>query len=82
MGLAYIRVLLKRLAAHAGNDKRVHAHGFRHTHAAQLRAEGVDLAIISRQLGHASITTTAIYLDHLAPKAVIEAMRNRNWVGV
>jgi len=71
--------LLKRLAAKAGIDKRVHAHGLRHTHAAQLRAEGVDIAIISRQLGHASITTTARYLDHLAPRAVIEAMRNRTW---
>ncbi len=59
----------------------VHAHGLRHTHAAQLRAERVDIAIISRQLGHASITTTARYLDHLAPTAVIEAMRRRRWAG-
>ena len=71
-----------RLAARAGIDKRVHAHGLRHTHAAQLRAEGVDIAIISRQLGHASITTTARYLDHLAPRAVIEAMRRRTWTEV
>jgi len=59
MAVAYVRVMLKRLAARAGIDKRVHAHGLRHTHAAQLRAEGVDIAIISRQLGHSSITTTA-----------------------
>jgi integrase len=75
------RVSGKRLAARAGIDKRVHAHGLRHTHAAQLRAEGVDIAIISRQLGHASITTTARYLDHIAPTAVIEAMRHRRWAG-
>lgn len=81
MATAYIRVLLKRLAARAGIEKRVHAHGLRHTHAAQLRAEGVDIAIISKQLGHASIATTARYLDHLAPRAVIEAMRRRNWKG-
>jgi len=81
MAAAYVRVMLKRLAARAGIDKRVHAHGLRHTHAAQLRAEGVDIAIISRQLGHASITTTARYLDHLAPTAVIEAMRRRRWTG-
>lgn len=78
---AYIRVLLKRLAAKAGINKRVHAHGFRHTHAAQLRAEGIDIAIISRQLGHTSISTTARYLDHLAPRAVIETMRGRGWSG-
>ena len=82
MAAAYVRVMLKRLAAGAGIDKRVHAHGLRHTHAAQLRAEGIDIAIISRQLGHASITTTARYLDHLAPRAVIEAMRRRTWTEV
>ena len=81
MAAAYVRVLLKRLAARAGIDKRVHAHGLRHTHAAQLRAEGVDIGIISKQLGHASISTTARYLDHLAPRAVIEAMRRRSWTG-
>ncbi len=81
MADAYVRVMLKRLAARAGIEKRVHAHGLRHTHAAQLRAEGVDIAIISRQLGHSSITTTARYLDHLAPTAVIEAMRRREWMG-
>ncbi len=73
--------MLKRLVFRAGIEKRVHAHGFRHTHAAQLRAEGVDIAIISRQLGHASINTTARYLDHIAPQAVIEAMRGRAWSG-
>ena len=81
MSDSYVRVMLKRLAARAGIDKRVHAHGPRHTHAAQLRAEGIDIAIISRQLGHASISTTARYLDHIAPTAVIDAIRNRTWTG-
>ncbi len=40
------------------------------------------IAIITRQLGHASITTTARYLDHLAPRAVIQAMRGRGWTRV
>ena len=79
MGDAYIRVLLPRLGRKAGIEKRVHAHGFRHTHAAQLRAEGVDIGIISKQLGHRSIATTARYLDHIAPQQVIEAMRTRVW---
>lgn len=76
---AYIRVMLKRLARRAGIEKRVHAHGLRHTHVAQLRAEGVDIGIISGQLGHRSITTTARYLDHIAPRAVIETVRGRVW---
>jgi site-specific recombinase XerD len=76
---AYVRRLLPKLAARAGILKRVHAHGLRHTHAAQLRSEGVDIGLISKQLGHASITTTARYLDHIQPTAVIDAMRRRTW---
>ncbi len=75
----YVRRLLPALARRAGIAKRVHAHGLRHTHASELRAEGVDIGIISKQLGHASITTTARYLDHLNPLAVVEAMRGRRW---
>jgi len=79
MGDAYIRVLLPRLGRKAGIEKRVHAHGLRHTHAAELRVEGVDIGIISKQLGHRSIATTARYLDHIAPQDVIAAMRGRAW---
>ena len=79
MGDSYVRVLLPRLARRAGIEKRVHAHGLRHTHAAQLRAEGIDIGIISKQLGHRSIATTARYLDHIAPQQVIETIRRRAW---
>ena len=51
----------------------------RHTHASRLREEGVDIGIISKQLGHASISTTAHYLDHIAPWAVVEAVAQRDW---
>lgn len=76
---SYIRRRLANLARQAGIAKRVHAHGFRHTHAAQLREEGVDIGIISKQLGHASILTTVRYLDHIAPTSVIEAIKRRVW---
>jgi integrase/recombinase XerC len=76
---SFIRRMLPRLARKAGILKRVHAHGLRHTHAAELRSEGVDIGIISKQLGHRSITTTARYLDHIAPWAVVEAVRGRSW---
>ncbi len=79
---AYIRRLLPHLADLAGVHKRVHAHGLRHTHAAELRAEGVDIGIISRQLGHVSIATTIRYLDHIAPTAVVEAIGRRSWNAV
>lgn len=76
---SYIRVLVPRLARAAGIEKRVHPHGLRHTHAAELRLEGVDIGIISKQLGHRCISTTARYLDHIMPKAVVEAIRGRVW---
>ena len=76
---AYVRRLLPVLGQRAGIEKRVHAHGLRHTHAAQLREEGLDIGIISKQLGHRSIATTARYLDHICPVAVVEAMRGRAW---
>lgn len=75
----YVRNLMKRLARKAGIEKRVHCHALRHTFASELRQEGVEIGIISKQLGHDSIATTARYLDHVAPKEVIEAMRARVW---
>jgi site-specific recombinase XerD len=75
----YVRRLLPALARRAGIYKRVHAHGLRHTHAAELREEGVDIGVISKQLGHSDISTTARYLDHIAPWAVVERVRVRQW---
>ena len=76
---ASVRSLLPRLGRKAGIKKRVHAHGLRHTHASELRQEGIDVGIISKQLGHSSIATTARYLDHVVPQAVVDTMRARTW---
>ncbi len=75
----YARRLLAGLGRRAGIAKRVHPHGLRHTHAAELRAEGIDIGIISKQLGHRSIATTVRYLDHIAPWAVVETIGGRSW---
>ena len=77
MTSAQARRLLTSLGLRAGIAKRVHPHGLRHTHAAELRSEGVDIGIISKQLGHRSIATTATYLDHIAPTQVIETIARR-----
>jgi site-specific recombinase XerD len=74
---AQVRRRFRALGVRAQIAKRVHPHGLRHTHAAELREEGIDIGIISKQLGHRSIATTATYLDHIAPLAVVEAMRAR-----
>ena len=72
-----VREALKELADRAGIEKRVHPHGLRHTHAAELAREGLPMHVIRRQLGHADLATTARYIDHLSPEEVIEAMKRR-----
>lgn len=76
---SYVRGLIRRLGVRAGIEKRVHAHGLRHTHAYELMMEGVPIPIIQRQLGHTSLATTDVYLSHIAPKQVIEAIASREW---
>jgi integrase len=41
--------------------------------------EGVPVPIIQRQLGHGSLATTQRYLDHLAPKELVETMQRRQF---
>jgi site-specific recombinase XerD len=79
MKTSYLRGLLPRLAIQAGIDKRVHPHGLRHTHAHELAMEEVPITIIQRQLGHISLATTDRYLNHIAPKQVIDRIGEREW---
>jgi integrase/recombinase XerD len=74
---SYIRHALPRLAAKAGVEKRVHAHGFRHTMASELLREGAALDVIQAQLGHARPSTTDRYLRRIAPERLVESMRSR-----
>lgn len=76
---AYIRAKLKRLAKKAGIEKRVHAHGLRHTGASELAQEGVALIDIQHQLGHSSAATTDRYLHALNPVARAARLRARTW---
>lgn len=79
---AYVRALLPRLALKAGIEKRVHFHGLRHTMAAELAREGQPMNLIQAQLGHSSLATTSRYLNHIAPRELIAAMKAREWAGV
>lgn len=71
----YVRVLLRRLAAKAGIDKRVHPHGLRHTFAVELEEAGTPVTVISKLLGHSSIAVTARYLDHLTNGQAVDALQ-------
>ena len=75
----YVRDMLKRLAAKAGLEKRVHPHGLRHSHAAELVQEHAPMTVIRDQLGHTSLATTDRYLRNVAPADVIDFGRNRVW---
>lgn len=76
---ARVREMVRYTARKAGVEKRVHPHGLRHTHAAELADEHTDLRVIQRALGHSSLKVTAHYIDHLSPTVVIETMRARSW---
>jgi len=75
----YVRAMIVRLAKRAGIEKRVHPHGLRHSHAAELANEGTPLHVIQQQLGHSSLATTDRYVRHLAPTEVVKAMQGREW---
>jgi len=63
---AAVRSEFRRLAAGAGVRRRFAPHQLRHAHA--LAREGVPLNIIQRQLGHANLGTTSIYLQGIDPE--------------
>jgi len=74
-----VRQMVKRRAAKAGIEKRAHPHALRHTYASDLANEGVPVNEIRQLLGHSSLGTTQIYLDHIAPADIIARGRARKW---
>lgn len=69
--------MLQRMAADAGiTGKRVHPHGFRHSHAAYLVERGASLFQIQRQLGHSSAAVTDSYLRHIGADLLLEGLES------
>ncbi len=78
----YCRHMVKRLARRAGIRRRVHLHGFRHTHAVELVREGAPLPEVQAQLGHSSLAVTSRYLAHVTPEDLAARARRRpGWTG-
>lgn len=76
---SYVRSMLPRIAKRAGITRRAHPHCLRHSAAYEMASEGTPIHLISRMLGHASVATTARYVDHLLPREVVQAMQAREW---
>jgi site-specific recombinase XerD len=74
---ATVRSEFRRLAARAGVRRRFAPHQLRHAHALELAREGVPLNIIQRQLGHANLGTTSIYLQGIDPEEIIATVHMR-----
>jgi site-specific recombinase XerD len=74
---AGVRVELRRLAARAGVRRRFALHQLRHAHAVELAREGVPLNVIQRQLGHANLGTTSIYLQGIDTEEIIATVHAR-----
>jgi site-specific recombinase XerD len=74
---AAVRSEFRRLAVRAGVRRRFAPHQLRHAHALELAREGVALNIIQRQLGHANLGTTSIYLQGIDPDEIIATVHMR-----
>lgn len=46
-----------------GVRRRFAPHHLRHAHAVEMAREGVPLVVIQRQLGHANLGVTSVYLQ-------------------
>ena len=75
----YVRWLVTDLGVKAELGKRVHAHGLRHSRASEAADEGVPIHMISVFLGHSNVGTTDRYIQHLNPRAAINAMLDSQW---
>ncbi len=71
------RTQLRRLAFQAGVRRRFAPHQLRHAHAIELAREGVPINIIQRQLGHANLGVTSVYLQGIDTSEIISAVHTR-----
>jgi site-specific recombinase XerD len=72
-----IRKRLRLLGERAGLSRRITPHMLRHTAATQLLEAGVDIRVVQRLLGHASIATTQIY-THVSDGALKHRLTQAN----
>lgn len=67
---------VKDKACHEAGVKRIHLHDFRHSHASNLIADGMNIVAVSRRLGHSDIAMTLSIYTHLLSKNDDELIQN------
>jgi integrase len=71
------RKQLHHAAAAAGVRRRFAPHQLRHAHAVEMAHEGVPLVVIQRQLGHANLGITSVYLQGIDSSEIIGTVHSR-----
>ena len=74
---AAVRAHLRRLAANAGVRRRFAPHQLRHADAVEMAREGIPLNLIQRQLGHANLGITSVYLQGIDNHEIIDTVYAR-----
>jgi site-specific recombinase XerD len=72
-----VRSQLRRTASYGGVRRRFAPHQLRHAHAVEMAREGVPLLVIQRQLGHANLGITSIYLQGIDNTEIIDTIHRR-----
>jgi len=74
---AGVRVQLRNASLQAGVRRRFAPHQLRHAHAVEMSREGVPLVVIQRQLGHANLGITSVYLRGIDNAEIIDTIHAR-----
>ena len=73
ISVRYVNDLLKRYGGQVGiKREKLHPHGLRHAGARHRRARGAEVDVLKDILGHASISTTQVYIDQVLDEPVDE----------
>ena len=75
---AAARAQLRHIAAQAGVRRRFAPHQLRHAHAVEMAREGVPLVVIQRQLRHANLGITSVYLQGIDNAEIIDTVHARS----
>lgn len=74
---AGVRSQRRAAAARAGVRRRFAPHQLRHAHAVEMSPEGVPHLVIQRQLGHADLAITSVYLRGIDNNEIVHAVHER-----